>query len=259
MNDTSGEGGASHIHSSMQIFRRSRTMAREYDSFYAGTRLLAYDTEYLDRHTAAPGRLLDLGCGTGRHVVHFARRGFDVTGIDLSEHMIEETRKKLSEHGVGATLAVGDIMDLSALADGSFRYCISMFSTVGLIRGRGNRSALLREVSRVLAPGGLFLFHVHNRLYNAFEPLGRRWLLFTYLFGPMWNLEVGDKIMDGYRGIPNMFLHIFSEREVRGLVRASGLRLVELFRLSRERDRELPGRWARSWRANGFLVAARKE
>ena len=40
--------------------------------------------EQLRRHGAKPGTLLDLGCGTGVHAVAFARRGWRVTGIDLS-------------------------------------------------------------------------------------------------------------------------------------------------------------------------------
>ena len=242
----------------MRVYRQTPEMASDYDSFYRGTHLLTFDTEYLDRHTSETGPLLDLGCGTGRHVLHFAQRGFDVTGIDFSPHMISECRRKLQDQALQARLILGDIADLSHFEDNTFRYCTCMFSTLGLIRGRRNRLALVREVRRILKPGGLFFFHVHNRLYNVFDPQGRRWLFYTYAIGPLAGLQTGDKIMDGYRNIPNMFLHIFSSREVRRLVRRSGLSLRELFHLSPTRDRPLQARAFRSWRANGFLVTTEK-
>jgi len=39
-------------------------------------------------------RILDLGCGTGRHAIEFARRGFDVTGVDFSEAMLTRARER---------------------------------------------------------------------------------------------------------------------------------------------------------------------
>jgi len=249
---------APHIHPSMQVYRRTPEMASEYDTFYRGTHLLTFDTEYLDGRTPDAGALLDLGCGTGRHVVHFARRGFDVTGIDFSPYMISECRQKLQDQGLKARLVLGDIADLSHFADNSFRYCTCMFSTLGLIRGRRNRLSLVREVRRILKPGGFFFFHVHNRLYNITDPQGRRWLFYTYVIGPLAGLQAGDRIMDGYRDIPDMFLHIFSSREIRALVRGSGLSLVDLFHLGPTRDRLLEARIFRSWRANGFLVTTEK-
>ena len=248
----------SHIHPSMLEYSRTPEMATEYEAFYTGTPLLDYDTRYLDERFPEPGPLLDLGCGVGRHVAHFARRGFDVTGIDLSPHMIEETRKRLDLTARAAQLIVGDMFDLSRFGDAAFRYGICMFSSLGLVRGRRNRVAFLRAIRRVLAPGGLFVFHVHNRLFNVFDPIGRRWLAYTYLRGPLDGLEVGDKIMDGYRNIPRMFLHIFSDREARALVRRGGMELVEFTYLNTRRTSPLDGRLFRSWRANGFLVTARK-
>lgn len=43
---------------------------------------------------SANARILDVGCGTGRHAIEFAKRGFRVTGVDLSEKMIEVARRK---------------------------------------------------------------------------------------------------------------------------------------------------------------------
>lgn len=242
----------------MWVYRNTPEMAAEYDDFYSGTALLEHDTDYLDARLTEPGTLLDLGCGVGRHVLHFAWRKFDVTGIDLSQHMIHETQKRLVLCNLGAKLICGDMFDLARFGDESFQYCICMFSSLGLIRGYRNRVTFVKRIRRVLRAGGLFAFHVHNRLFNFFLPEGRRWLLYTYTRGRLRGLEVGDKIMDGYRNIPDMYLHIFSAREVRRLLRDAGLGIVDICHLNARRTGPLRTRAFRSWRANGFLVTARK-
>lgn len=232
-------------------------MALDYDRYFSGTRLFDFDTEVLDGLLTPPGKLLDLGCGTGRHVVHFARRDFDVTALDLSPHMLDVCRHKLVRAGLHATLVEHDLCDLDLFEPASFDYVLCMFSTLGLIRGRTNRLVVLRQVRRVLKPEGLLVFHVHNRWHNLFDPQGRLWLLQTYLTQPFRGYQVGDKIMETYRLIPRMYLHIFSLGEVRRMVRRAGLTLQDVVYLNTARDGKLTGRHWRSVRANGFLVVAR--
>src|SRR6185503_5230698 len=62
----------------------------------------------------APGRsILDAGCGTGRHVLELARRGYLVHGIDLSPEMIAVARARLGETP-SASVDVGDLLHLPA-------------------------------------------------------------------------------------------------------------------------------------------------
>ena len=231
-------------------------MALDYDRYFSGTRLFEFDKQVLDEMFTRPGRLLDMGCGSGRHVMHFARRGFDVTGLDLSGHMLAVAEKKLQTEGLSAELVRQDMCDLTRFEPASFDYVICMFSTLGLIRGRAHRLNVLREVRRVLKPGGKFVFHVHNRWHNLLDSEGRWWLLRTYLAMPAAGFEVGDKIMENYRLIRGMYLHIFSLGEVRRMVRRSGMILHDVIYLSRSRDERLPPGLLGSVRANGFLVVA---
>jgi SAM-dependent methyltransferase len=85
-----------------------------------------------------PGmRLLDIGCGTARHVIHFARRGHCVVGADLSAHMIRVAREKARQASVPASLVRADMVDLPRLFQpGSFDYALCMFSTIGLVAGQ---------------------------------------------------------------------------------------------------------------------------
>jgi len=79
----------------------------------------------------------------------------------------------------------------------------------------------------------------------------------TYIWDRLFtDLEVGDRVMEEYRGIKNMYLHVFSLSEVTGLLRRGGFEIRRLSYLNDSRNGEVaPGRFA-SVKANGFLIAA---
>ncbi|MHC4506158.1 MAG: class I SAM-dependent methyltransferase, partial [Planctomycetota bacterium] len=93
-------------------------LARDYDLFHDGNRLFDADTLFLDEVIPGRCRVLDLGCGTGRHVLSLAKRGCEVTGVDLSPWMLQQAAKKLDRHGYDARLVRADICRLDGL-DGS--------------------------------------------------------------------------------------------------------------------------------------------
>jgi SAM-dependent methyltransferase len=92
---------------------------------------------------------LDVGCGAGAVSMRAARAGADVTGIDLSEVMIETARRRAAEQGLAIAYEVGDAENLP-VADGSFDV---VSSSVGLIFAP-DHSAVARELARVVRPGG---------------------------------------------------------------------------------------------------------
>jgi SAM-dependent methyltransferase len=61
------------------------------------------------------GSVLDVGCGTGEHVLYLASRGHAAWGIDLAPLAIEGARRKAAERQVNATFVVGDVFDLASL------------------------------------------------------------------------------------------------------------------------------------------------
>ena len=235
----------------------SGRIAREYDSYHASNALFETDTRFLDEVLPSPGRLLDLGCGTGRHLVHFAAKGFEVTGVDLSPEMLDIARGKLARKGLRARLIGGDICELRGLADGWFDYAICMFSTLGMLRRGELRLAAVRAARRVLKGGGIFALHVHNRLHNLFDAAGRRWLRRNEAEAASGRAELGDKLIYGYRGLRKMHLHIFSSREIEALLEEGGFEVMRLVRLNGPRTGEFIGGGADA-RADGILLACRK-
>src|SRR3954452_1321645 len=70
------------------------TLARRYDEALAGTPLLDLDVRFVERHCGTPGRVIDLGCGTGRVAVPLALVGHRVTAVDLSAEMLRIAGEK---------------------------------------------------------------------------------------------------------------------------------------------------------------------
>jgi 2-polyprenyl-3-methyl-5-hydroxy-6-metoxy-1,4-benzoquinol methylase len=60
------------------------------------------EVDFIVRELGLPSksRILDMGCGTGRHSIEFAKRGYQVTGVDISSRMLMQAKKKAQEEGV---------------------------------------------------------------------------------------------------------------------------------------------------------------
>lgn len=133
-----------------------------YDALYADKDYEAECdlVEKIFRRTDRPVRsLLDLGCGTGRHSVEFARRGYEVVGVDLSEAMLERARRRAVDVAPGsATFLRGDIQTIGL--DRRFDAVLSMFAVVGYQISDAAVRATLANVRRHLEPGGVFVFDV---------------------------------------------------------------------------------------------------
>ena len=105
-----------------------------------------------------PGaRVLDLGCGAGRHLVELDHIGYRTTGLDLSRRMLEAARNTIPEAG----LVRADMRSLP-FGLGSFDVVTSYFTSFGYFDDESEDLGVLREVRRVLKPGGSFLLDFMN-------------------------------------------------------------------------------------------------
>lgn len=104
--------------------------------------------------------VLDLGCGTGGHLVPLARMGYRVAGVDRSEDMLERAREKARDlpPGSRAELHAGDVrtVDLGRRFDA----VLMMFAVLGYQPENADVLAALATARRHLEPGGLFLCDV---------------------------------------------------------------------------------------------------
>ena len=115
-------------------------------------------------------RLLEVGCGIGIDTVALARRGFDVTAVDLTEAAIEIARGRAADLGLAIDYRVGNCEEL-AYPESSFDVVYSF----GVIHHTPDMRGAVREVHRVLKPGGVAYIMVYSRcsLVNLVHFVGR--------------------------------------------------------------------------------------
>jgi SAM-dependent methyltransferase len=107
--------------------------------------------------------VLDLGCGIGRHCVALSRRGFAVTGLDYSNDFLREARKAARKAKAPVVFVRGDMRHLRAhFAARRFDLVVSLFNTFGYFAKRSDDRRMLREIHRVLKPGGALVLNTLN-------------------------------------------------------------------------------------------------
>jgi SAM-dependent methyltransferase len=126
--------------------------------------------EFLPEFIAAlpdpPARILDLGCGTGRHLVALAEQGFHMYGFDRSDHGLHLARAWLTRKGFQAGLCVQDFLDPLPCADASFNAILSTQVIHHAVLAKVENAVY--EIYRVLKPGGLIF--ISTPLYPPNRP-----------------------------------------------------------------------------------------
>ncbi len=105
---------------------------------------------------AGVGRALELAIGTGRVAVPLAERGVPVTGIELSQPMIDQLRTKVDETTI--PVVVGDMS--TALAEGTFSVVYLVYNTISNLLTQAEQVACFRNAARHLTPGGHFVIEL---------------------------------------------------------------------------------------------------
>lgn len=122
-----------------------------------------------ERHIPKSAKILELGAGAGRVSLGLAEAGWkNLTVSDFAGPMIEFARGVLCAAPAGTQIefAVEDATELS-FGNAVFDAVIFAFNGWQMIPGRARRERALREISRVLKPGGVFMFTGHDRTHPA--------------------------------------------------------------------------------------------
>jgi SAM-dependent methyltransferase len=229
-------------------------LAESEDGYFLDHPLFRRDLPEVAARFTDPAPLIDLGCGVGRAALHFAARGFPVVAVELSHAMLQKVGEKAAAADVRVDRLEANLCRLGCLPDGHFAYAVSLFSTLGMIRGREARRRALAEAARVLRPGGRFALHAHNIFLNRTDPQGRRWLLSQVVPTLLGRDSAGDRMMT-YRGIPNMEVHLYRWGELKRDLARAGLRIDESIPLDTVTAATIPTPWLLpSLRAGGWLL-----
>ncbi len=108
------------------------------------------------------GRILDVGCGPGRHSLELVRRGYPVVGIDPSPAMISAARQRAAEMNVQVDFRQINGEEFNSTE--KFEAAICLFTTLGQINLEQDNRQLISQLAEVLKPGGYLVLEVPN--YN---------------------------------------------------------------------------------------------
>ncbi len=219
--------------------------------------------EVMGFNNFAGARLLEVGCGMGTDLLQFARGGAQVTGIDLTPRSIEISRPHLALYNQQGDFANADCERLP-FADESFDVVYSN----GVLHHTPDTDAAVREIYRVLRPGGLARVMLYHRGSLAY------WLQLVLRYGILKGeflrrasiADIMSKYVEINQGGGRPLVKVYSRKEARQLfsmfaeidIKVEQLTREELYLLSRlvsersfERLRKTVG-----W---NLIISARKQ
>ena len=156
------------------------------------------------------GRLLNLGCAHGPDFLPF-KPVFELHGADLSTEMLRFARKYSSKFDFRVHLTAADVRSLP-YCDNTFDFAVSV-ATYHHVKGKADKLAALRELKRVLKPGGEAFITVWNRWQPRFWFKGRE-------VAVPWRTR--EKTL--YR-----YYYLFTYFELESLVNEAGLEVIQSF------------------------------
>ncbi len=141
----------------MKVFK---DYANYYDLFYEH-KDYAGEVEYINRiikkNNPGAKKILDLGCGTGKHLLHFAKNGYDTCGVDRSKKMLSVAGKNcLNCKGSNIKLINGDIRNIEL--NEKFDVVVSLFHVLSYQITNSDIKSTFDVVKNCLSSNGLFIF-----------------------------------------------------------------------------------------------------
>ena len=180
-------------------------------------------------------QMLELGCGAGQHVIEMARKGYKVTGFDMSLQLLIQAGELAQREGLQVDFLQGDFKDIGV--EERFDAVYSIHSRFGYFNDDRNRQAI-ESVNRSLKKGGRFLLDVVNRDYCLRDLPARVWreaagclVLEEVEFEYFTSRIVSKRTVvfeDGRHLEQEISVRVYSLHEVGNLLHKAGFRVLQV-------------------------------
>ena len=114
------------------------------------------NTRYIDQYLSPGDRILDIGAGAGEYSIHYAKQGYQVNALELTDANIAAFRKKITPE-MNLELAQGNAIDLSCFQDDSFDVVL-LFGPLYHLSKEEDRLTCIREARRVCKENGTVFY-----------------------------------------------------------------------------------------------------
>ena len=213
------------------------------------------DTKILDGLFKKKGKLFDSTMGRGRHVLHFAKKSFEVHGNDYNPFMIEMVREELLRNKLKARLYNLDATNLSKIKNNSFDYVICMYNSIGSIHRNKKRQKAINELGRIAKTGGIVVVHAHNIYSDLFRLTNILWTLKGF-FPFRKEIEKGDYFFE-HESLDETYQHLFTLREMMNHIENAGMKAEKIIYLDKNQNRVYNG-VLKHLISGGFVFVCRK-
>jgi len=108
-------------------------------------------------------KILDMACGSGRHAIIFAKRGFGVTAVDLSQRLMSEAKENATQNDIKIDFVLSDILDFETTK--RFNLALNLFTSFGYFDNDEENFRVILKAYDLLKDGGYFVIDYFNRSY----------------------------------------------------------------------------------------------
>ncbi len=152
------------------------SLSANYDRFVDWPARLSHELPFLiaQLERASARRVLDVSCGTGQHVLALARRGYAVTGADISAGMVAQAQENAAEAGLDVRFVIAGFGELTAKLGGGFDALLCLGNSLPHAETPEALRLALADFAAVLRPGGLLV--IQNRNFDAVMARRSRWM-----------------------------------------------------------------------------------
>ncbi len=186
-----------------------------------------YESVFKKYATKKPELILDLGCGTGKITLELARRGYDMTGVDISPQMLDIARGEAEKAGLEKKnlWLAQDICDFELY--GTVEVCISSLDTINHLLSDEEVLSCFSLVHNYLDPDGLFIFDINGRY--KFESI---YADNTYAYEEKNSVLIWQNRYNKRKKICDFYITLFEKQKDGRYVRCDDIQLERMYKIS---------------------------
>ncbi len=183
----------------------------------------------------SPGsNVLDMACGSGRHAIIFAKKGFNVTAVDLSNLLISEAKDIATESEVKIQFVLSDILKFKS--EKQYNLVLNLFTSFGYFDDDEENFKVIQKAYELTAKNGFFVLDYFNKNYllsnliptTIFSENGCRITQYRTIQGNRVRKNISVESKDSYQEFYES-VRLYSHQEMLGLMKKAGFKIIATY------------------------------